>query len=198
MLRAIIFLASHESIGILPSMVSRGRLERLAAEHRVGVLGGHLGPWARLVVPALDQQPLGLLPVACPLQGKAAPQLLAVEDEDRMTALQSLRPRHTATLLVATPVPDDHPAAADLALETVVGERVVLDLDREPLDGRIHRRPLGHCPGAHLAADLEPQVEVMRGGSMLLDDEDAGADPADRELLVALDLDGLDIHACHA
>ena len=68
-------------------------------------------------------------------------------------------------------------------------DRVIGDLDGQALDGRVERWALGHRPGAHRPVDLEAQVEVMRRGGVLLHDEDAGADAADRELLVALDSD---------
>ena len=72
-------------------------------------------------------------------------------------------------------------------LELVVLDAVVLDLDREPLDGRVHRRAFRHRPRAHHAVHLEPDVEVVGGRLVLLHDEHAGGHPADRELLVALD-----------
>ena len=63
-----------------------------------------------LVVPALDQQPLRLLAAPGPLQGEAAAQPLAVEDEDRVAALERLRPGHPAALLVGAAVPDLRPS----------------------------------------------------------------------------------------
>ena len=150
-------------------------------------------PGRASLVAALDQQPLRLLAGPGALQGEAAAQLLAVEDEDGVAALERLRPGDPAALLVAAAVPDDHAAVSDRALEVVVGDRVVLDLDGEALDGRVHRRALRDRPGAHHPVDLEAQVEVVGGRGVLLDDEDAGADAADRELLVALDLDALDL-----
>ena len=42
--------------------------------------------------------------------------------------------------------------------------------------------------------DLQAQIEVVGGRRVLLDDEGAGADATDGELLVALDLDRLDLH----
>ena len=135
----------------------------------------------------------GFSPGRVRCRAKPPLQLLAVEDEDRVAALQRLRPGNPAALLVAAPVPDDHAAASDPALELVVGDLVVLDLDREAFDRRVHRRALGYRPGAHRPVDLEPEVEVVGGRRVLLDDEDAGADAADRELLVALGLDALDL-----
>src|SRR6201999_1269139 len=109
-------------------------------------------------------------------------------DEHRVAALERLRPGDPATLLVGAAVPDDHAALPRLAFEIVVGLLVVLDLHREPFLRRVHRGAFRHRPGAHHAVDLEPQVPVVGGRFVLLDDEDPGADPADRELLVAFDL----------
>ena len=77
-----------------------------------------------------------------------------------------------------------------LPLELVVGDArgprpaTASRLTAGSIDG-----PFRHRPGAHHPVDLEAQVEVVGGRRVLLDDEDAGADAADRELLVALDLD---------
>jgi hypothetical protein len=68
-----------------------------------------------------------------------------------------------------------------------VVQAVVLDLDREALDGGIQRRSLRNRPRAHDLADLEAQVEVVRGGRVLLHDELAGTHTTDGELLVTLD-----------
>ena len=78
-----------------------------------------------------------------------------------------------------TQVPDDHRAGAasaraDLAFEFEVIERMVLDLDREPLLGRIGRRAFRDGPGLQDAVDLEPEVIVQRGRVVLLDDEPVG------------------------
>ena len=105
-------------------------VERAAADHRLRLFGDHVRARARLVVPALDQQPLRLLAGAGALQGEAAAQLLAVEDEDGVAALERLRPGDPAALLVGAAVPDDHAALAERALEVVVGDR------RGPRPGR--------------------------------------------------------------
>jgi hypothetical protein len=146
---------------------------------------------ARVVVAALDEQPLRLGARPRALQSEPALQLLAVQDEDRVAALERLRPSDPAALLVGPAIPDDHPAIADPALERVVRHAVIADLDRHPLDRGVQARPLRHRPRAHDPADLQAQVEVVRGGRVLLHDEDAGAHPADRELLMALGLDAL-------
>ena len=53
------------------------------------------------------------------------------------------------------------------------GERMILDLDRQPLVMGVERRPLGHSPGFENAIQLEPQIIVQAGGIVLLDHEPA-------------------------
>jgi hypothetical protein len=48
------------------------------------LLGDHVRAGAGLLVAPLDRQPLRLLAGAGALQGKAAAQLLTVQDEDRV------------------------------------------------------------------------------------------------------------------
>ena len=62
-------------------------------------------------------------------------------------------------------------ALGDRAFEVAVVERVVLDLDRQPLVGGVERRALGHRPGLEHAVVLEAEIVVQAGGGMLLDDE---------------------------
>jgi len=66
-----------------------------------------------------------------------------VEDEDGVAALERLGPGDAAALLVGAAVPDDHAAAAGSALEIIVGELVILDLERHPLHRRSIEGPLG-------------------------------------------------------
>src|SRR3954452_21684819 len=120
--------------------------ERAAAQDRLGPLDDDVRAGARLVVAALDQQPLRLGARSGALEREAAAQLLAVQDEDRVAALERLGPGDAAALLVGPAVPDDHAAVAEPALEVVVAEAVILDLDGEALRGGIERRPLGHGP----------------------------------------------------
>ena len=88
----------------------------------------------------------GLAPVARALQREAAAQLLAVQHEHRVPALERLRPGDAPALLVAAAIPDDHAAVLGRALEAVVRDRVVLDLHRQALDRRVQRRALRHAP----------------------------------------------------
>src|SRR5579863_2574855 len=110
-----------------------------------------------------------------------------MEDKHGMAAVECLWPRNAAPLFVGATIPHDHRAAAGPSLELVVRELVVLHLDRQPLGPRVHRWPLGDRPGTHHPADLEPQVKVMSGRLVLLDDEHTCRDATDRELLVPFD-----------
>src|SRR4051794_3217561 len=76
-------------------------IERPPADHRLRALGDDVRARARLVVAALDEEPV---PVGA-LQGEAPAQLGAVQDEDRVAALERLGPRHPAALLVGAAVP---------------------------------------------------------------------------------------------
>src|SRR4029077_8018108 len=79
------------------------------------------------------------------------------------------------------------------ALVVVVPLVGAATLAGEPPGRRVHRRPLRDRPRAHDAVDLEPQVPVVRSRDVLLDDEHSRRHAADRELLVALDVDLLDV-----
>ena len=68
-------------------------------------------PGAGVLVAALDEQPLRRRAAARALEREAAAQLLAVQDEDGVPALERLRPRDAAALLVGAAVPDDRAAA---------------------------------------------------------------------------------------
>src|SRR5262245_55483493 len=131
------------------------------------------------------------------MEGEAALELLAVVDEDVGAPLERLRPGDAAALLVVASIPDDHLTLTARALEVVVGDLVVLDLYRQSFHRRVHRRPFRHGPGTHHAIDLEPKVEVVGGRGMLLDDEGPRTDAADRELLVGLVLEPIDVELRH-
>ena len=94
--------------------------ERAAAHHRLGPLGDDLRAGTGLVVAPLDQQPLRLGARSRPLEGEPAAQLLAVQDEDGVAAVERLGPCDAAALLVGAAIPDDHAAVAERALEVVV------------------------------------------------------------------------------
>jgi hypothetical protein len=150
-----------------------------------------------MLVAALEQQPLGFPARSRALQHEAPAQLVAVEHEHGVPARKSLRPWHAASLLVGPAIPHDDGAVAAHPLKEIVSARVVGDLDRQALDGGVERRALGNGPGAHHAIHLQPQVEVVRAGEVLLHDEDPRADAAHGELLVALRRDRLDLEIPH-
>src|SRR6202011_4603490 len=75
-------------------------------------------------------------------------------------------------------VPELHRATAILVLrnrafEIAVVERMVLDLDREPLVMRVERRSSRDGPGFENTVEFEPQIVVQPRRVMLLDDEAA-------------------------
>ena len=72
-------------------------------------------------------------------------------------------------------VPDHDRAGAifargDDALEAAVFERVIFDMDGQPLLAGDEARPLRHRPALQHAAEFEPEIVVRTAGSMLLDD----------------------------
>src|SRR4051794_36306702 len=105
---------------ILVSSATQELLQRAAARDGLRALGDDLRAGARGVVAALDQQPLRLRTGAGALQREAAVELLAVQHEDGMAALERRGPRDAAALLVGAAVPDDHAAEAALPLVVVV------------------------------------------------------------------------------
>ena len=77
------------------------------------------------------------------------------------------------------PVPDDDVAGAvllggDDAFEVEVLDRMVLDVDGHPADGRVEGRALRDGPRHEDAIDLEPEVVVQPGGAVALDHEPPG------------------------
>ena len=76
-------------------------------------------------------------------------------------------------------IPDHHGAAAVLALwdrafEVAVIQRMVFDLDREPLVVGIEGRALGDGPGFEDAVEFEPQVVMQVRCRMLLNRRSGG------------------------
>ncbi|MHC2538449.1 hypothetical protein ACVJMY_008018 [Bradyrhizobium diazoefficiens] len=125
----------------------------------------------------LDQQPVGALAaiaiVAHADQHPASVQLFAVQRE-----LQVALPKTTLGIigLPGAAVPQHDRAAAILAFrdrsfEIAIVERMVLDLDRQPLVVRIERGALRHRPGLEHAVELEAEIVVQPAGVMLLDHE---------------------------
>lgn len=124
----------------------------------------------------LDKEPVGTLlafSLAHPVQDPAAVQLLALEGQVKLAfSISAIR-------ILAVPIaaiPNHHGAAAVLPLrngpfEVAVIQRIVLDLDREPLVRRIEGRALCNCPGFENTVKLEPKVVMQMRSRMLLDDK---------------------------
>ena len=130
------------------------------------------------VVLFLQQQPVvafgRLAPIALqPDQRPFALQPLAVKDHLDLT----LGPGRLQVRLLRLPgsdVPHLHRAGAivavrDRALERSVIQRMILDLDRQPLDRRVARRRLGHGPGFQHSVRLDAEIIMQPGRRMTLD-----------------------------
>ena len=65
-------------------------------------------------------------------------------------------------------------AGLDRALEAAVLDRMVLDLDREPLVCRVERGPARDGPGLQHAIQFKPEVEVQPACGVLLHHETQG------------------------
>ena len=129
------------------------------------------------LVAMLDQEPVVALAaiaiVAHAHQHPAAPQLGARKNELELTPAQCFAGVTVPVRHPEAAVPQhDRPAAVltlgDRAFEVSVLERMVLDLDGEALVAWIERGPLGDGPGFEHAIQLQPQVIVQAGCSMLL------------------------------
>src|SRR5688572_18401898 len=140
----------------------------------------------RRIVPAADQQPFRLRgarlgPSIGPDQDEPAPKLLPLEPDLELACAQRIRRFWLARLRrPPAPVPHDDVATSilpgwDHALEPEVVQRVVLDLDSQPLCRRSERRTAWHGPGRRHAADLEAQV-VMESASPITVDDASAAD----------------------
>ena len=66
-------------------------------------------------------------------------------------------------------VPPPYSPFGNGAFEIAVIERMVFDLDREPLVTRIERRTFGDRPGFEDAVELEPQIVMQPRRVVLLD-----------------------------
>ncbi|MND78806.1 hypothetical protein D3C80_705270 [compost metagenome] len=129
-------------------------------------------------VPLLEQQPVGplgrLAAIALePDQSPAALEPLALQIE----LDHALREGGVQVLVLRRPgsrVPQlDRPcpvvAGRDGPFEIAVVQRVVFDLDRQPLDGRVARRGLGDGPGLQHAVMFDAEVVMQAGRGMALD-----------------------------
>ncbi len=169
----------HERAG-LASPAGRDVVHRAGRGDRgVVVEQGLAQALSRLLVLVLDQQPVDPLAAGAVMlhadQDPAALEPLSLQGELEVAMTQSVFGRWLLRFPRA-PVPDHDGAAAILsfgnrAFEVAVVERVVLDLDREPLVGRIGRGSARHGPGLEDAVELEPQVVMEPASRMFLDDE---------------------------
>ena len=130
------------------------------------------------LVAMLDQQPVVApgfeLIVLHPHQHPAAMQFLAVQAEFEIALGQHLV--GVAFRRPGAAVPQHHRAAAILALgngalEVAVIEGMVFHFHRQPLFGRVQRRPARHRPGTKGTVQLQPEVVMQPGRGMLLDDK---------------------------
>jgi hypothetical protein len=161
----------------VPHPVGRGGdlLDGAARQHARRLAGDDVDAIARVVVAALEQEPvLAAIAGAGPHQVPAAAQLLAVQRE-RQLALRHAVAR-VALGLPGAAIPDHHGAAAvlalgDDALEVGVVERMVLGAHREPAIAGRQARALGHRPRQQDAVELQAEVVVHPAGGVLLDDE---------------------------
>ena len=128
----------------------------------------------------VQQQPLlaGAL-LARPDQYQAAVQLLAINIGVQLARGDGGRRVVARVRFPGAAVPHDHVTAAvltrrDHPLEVEVFDRMILNVDRGPLQVRIEGRALGHSPAHEHAVDLEPEVVVQPAGAVPLHHEPAG------------------------
>ena len=133
------------------------------------------------IVVRLDQQPVVALFAGALAQAHEMPgavQLAAVEVEGEMAFLETL-----VRIVVWGPsaaVPHHDRAAAILALrngalEGVVFDRMIFDLDGKALLARHQTGTTRHRPAFHDAIEFEAQVVMQPCGRMLLDDKSVAA-----------------------
>ena len=182
LLRFLLRLRAVRAIGVphpLLAALARGDLLDRAAGHRRERLFFQYVLVARaagFLVLAFDQQPIVVTVAACPRahahQMPAAVQLLAVEIENEMALGVALV--RIAFGKPAAAIPDHHGAAAifafgDRALEGVVFDRMILDMDGEAFFIGIEARAAGHRPALHHAVEFEPQIVMQPPRGVLLD-----------------------------
>ena len=163
-----------------PLGLALGDLGQAAARGDRGVdlhIGVALARHGGLVL-LLDQQPVvafrRLAPVRLqPHQSPAAAQPLAVQDHLQRASLKGgVDIRLLRFPFAAVPQLDRARAVVarrDGPLERAVIQRMILDLDRQPLHRRVARRGLGHGPGLQHPLVLDAEVVVKAGGGVALD-----------------------------
>src|SRR5437762_8750329 len=131
-------------------------------------------PGPRFTVALLDQQPRFLAFLAPALhahQRPAATQLLSGQRKFQMTL--AIAPPRIAFGAPCSAVPEHDRSRAvllfrDHALEVAIGERMILDVDGEPLVRRIEAGALRHRPAFERSVELETEVVVQAAGRVLL------------------------------
>src|SRR5579864_1012513 len=139
---------------------------------------------ARRVVLALDQEPVVVAVArlrAQPHQMPTAAQFLALKLEFQM-ALGEAFVRVALGMPVAA-VPDHHGATAILslrnrALELVIFDGMILDMDGKPLVVGIKTWAAGDSPAFHHTVELEPQIVMQPTRGVLLNDVGVAATSA--------------------
>lgn len=129
----------------------------------------------------MDQEPpLGAAVVRVRAhQRKASGELVPAEIEVELAGIERgawAGPRGGPVRDPGARIPDDDIPAAilaggDDALEAQVLERVVLNTERRPTDGRIECRTLRDRPARKRSIDLEPKVVMQASGTVALDHE---------------------------
>src|SRR6266446_1684581 len=160
-------------------------LEAAPREHafRRIVHDARVGAALREGIVLLDQQPRLVAALAAVLaavglhQGPAAVEFLALELELEM-ALGIARDR-VAFGNPCSAVPQQYRTGAVLlrgndAFEGSVLDRMVFDVHRQALVGRVEAGPLGNGPAQQHTIELEPEIVVEMTGGVFLDDERQG------------------------
>ena len=146
----------------------------ILGEDRAGVA------FSSVLIPMLDQKPIGPF-AAGPVmlhadENPAAVQTLSLQHELEVATSKRFLWRLVAFGLPISAVPElNRPAAifalGDRSLEVPIVERVILDLNREPLVMGIERWPAGHSPRFKDTIELKPKIVMQPRCGMLLDDK---------------------------
>ncbi|MNV22051.1 hypothetical protein D3C71_1130080 [compost metagenome] len=128
----------------------------------------------------LDQQPVDPLAavavVAHTNKHEAAMQPIALQRELEIAFRQCVFRGPVAFRLPVAAIPEHHRTTAILALgngafEITIVERVILDLDGQPLVAGIEGWSSGHRPGFEYPIELEAKIVMQPSGVVLLDHE---------------------------
>ena len=132
------------------------------------------------IVAVLDQQPVRTFAAVAVMlhshQHPTAVQPFAFKIEFEIATGKSLLRRGPAFWLPVAPIPKLDRAAAVLALrnrafKVAIVQRMILDLDRQPLVLRAKGRPFRHRPGPEHPVEFEAEVIVQACRVMPLDDK---------------------------